>query len=124
LPPRSEISIIEAIQCSAGGGRLIPRAPLNTVTLMLSRAVNERRSTCGDVMIIEWRGIKYKVLVECEYYSDGVIASAPAFRGCTIGEDSKEKAEEVLQSGIIKYLESMLLHDEPIPLGETNERTR
>lgn len=61
--------------------------------------------------------IKLTVSVVLEHHEDGVIAYAPAFKGLCIGEENEEKALNVIGKGIIKYLESMRIHGEPIPLG-------
>lgn len=61
--------------------------------------------------------LRFTVSVVLEYYEDGVVAYAPAFKGIIIGEDTEDKALEVIRRGIETYMYSMWLHNETLPIG-------
>ena len=58
--------------------------------------------------------MKYRVLIEQD--EDGVfVAEVPSLPGCISQGDTREEAIKNIQDAIEGYLESLKVHDEPIP---------
>jgi len=58
--------------------------------------------------------MKYRVLIEQD--EDGVfVAEVPSLPGCISQGDTREEAIKKIQEAIEGYLESLKVHDEPIP---------
>jgi len=58
--------------------------------------------------------MKYRVLIEQD--EDGVfVAEVPSLPGCISQGDTREEAIKNIQEAMEGYLESLKVHDEPIP---------
>ena len=57
------------------------------------------------------------VTVCMEKDGDGFYAYAPALEGLHVGGDTADEALENVKDGIILYLESLVRHGEPFPVG-------
>ena len=69
--------------------------------------------------------LKFKVRIIIEPDGDGFHAYCPALKGLHVDGDTIEEALKNAQDGATAYLESLIQHGDPIPVGvETKPRRR
>ena len=60
-------------------------------------------------------GFKIEIVVEPD--NDDFHAYCPALRGLHVGGDTEEEAVQNARDAAIAYLESLIKHNDPIPVG-------
>ena len=69
---------------------------------------------CPDLTIRLEENVKYRVFIEQD--EDGVfVAEVPALPGCISQGNTRKEALRNIQEAITVYLESLKVHNEPIP---------
>jgi len=66
--------------------------------------------------------VRFSVDIIVEPDDDGFHAFCPALKGLHVGGKTEQEALKNATDGAILYLESLIRHDEPIPVGVTVER--
>ena len=61
----------------------------------------------------------YSVVLETDEQAGGFVAHVPALPGCHTEGDTRDEPVAMAQDAITGYVESLLAHNEPIPV-ETN----
>ena len=62
------------------------------------------------------RTYTYTVLLEADDEAGGFVVDVPALPGCHTEGDTRDEAIEMAQDAIAGYIESLLTHNEPIPI--------
>ena len=61
--------------------------------------------------------IEFKIDIIVEPDESGFHAYCPALKGLHVGGDTKEEALQNARDAAVAYLESLIKHGEPIPVG-------
>ena len=69
-------------------------------------------------------GLQLSAAIVVEPDGEGYHAYCPAFKGLHAGGETEEKAFEGAREAAIMYLESIVRHGDPIPVGPDCETTR
>ena len=64
------------------------------------------------------RKYTYSVVLEPDEEGGGFVADVPALPGCHTEGDTRDEAITMAQDAITGYIESLLKHDEPIPVEQ------
>lgn len=67
---------------------------------------------------------KFKVQIIIEPDGTGFHAYCPALKGLHAPGDTKEESLENAKEAVIAYLQSLVKHGDPIPVGIERERTK
>jgi predicted RNase H-like HicB family nuclease len=68
--------------------------------------------------------IEFKIDIIVEPDESSFHAYCPALKGLHVGGDSKEEALQNARDAAIAYLESLIKHGEPIPVGVARRDSR
>ncbi len=68
--------------------------------------------------------IEFKIDIIIEPDESGFHAYCPALKGLHVGGDTKEEALKNAKDAAIAYLESLIKHGEPIPVGIAKQESR
>ncbi len=68
--------------------------------------------------------IEFKIDIIIEPDESGFHAYCPALKGLHVGGDTKEEALQNARDAAIAYLESLIKHGEPIPVGVARQNSR
>ncbi len=68
--------------------------------------------------------IEFKIDIIVEPDESGFHAYCPALKGLHVGGDTKEEALQNARDAAIAYLESLIKHGEPIPVGVARRDSR
>ena len=60
----------------------------------------------------------YTVVLEPDEAEGGFVVHVPALPGCHTEGDTREQAIEMARDAIVGYLESLVAHNEPIPVEQ------
>jgi predicted RNase H-like HicB family nuclease len=58
----------------------------------------------------------FTVILEPDDQAGGFVAHVPALPGCHTEADSRDEAIAMAQDAVAAYVESLLAHNEPIPM--------
>jgi antitoxin HicB len=58
----------------------------------------------------------YTIVIEADEESGGFVVDVPALPGCHTEGDTHKEAIAMAQDAIAGYIESLLAHNEPIPV--------
>lgn len=108
---------------------LLPHRMKTLLSRSIILSLTGRRSLLDNgSMVKEMKAnvINFRVEFCVEKDGDGYYAYCPALDGVHVGGDTKEEAIENAQDAAIAYIESLIKHNDPIPLDftETEEGKR
>jgi predicted RNase H-like HicB family nuclease len=63
------------------------------------------------------RELKFRIRIIVEKDEDGFVAYCPELKGLLVGGATKEEIEQTIPDAIQGYIDSLIKHNDPIPVG-------